>query len=82
MAILATLGVSIWLAALTKMFVVLISGIMKMMFLFYIFTHTMGFTVVLYSINSGCHLTRDRGTRFPDWLQISQTFLKKIRNFQ
>ena len=30
----------------------------------------------------GCHFTRERGTRFPDWLQISQTFLKKIRNFQ
>ena len=29
----------------------------------------------------GCHFTRERGTRFPDWLQISQTFLKKIRNF-
>ena len=31
---------------------------------------------------TGCHFTRERGTRFPDWLQISQTFLKKIRNFQ
>ena len=30
---------------------------------------------------SGCHFTRERGTRFPDWLQISQTFFKKIRNF-
>ena len=33
-------------------------------------------------VQAGCHFTRERGTRFPDWLQISQTFLKKIRNFQ
>ena len=30
---------------------------------------------------AGCHFTQERGTRFPDWLQISQTVLKKIRNF-
>ena len=50
MVILATLSVSIWLAAAYEMFVKFLMGIVDMMFLFYIFTHTIGFTVVLYSI--------------------------------
>ena len=50
LVILATLSVSIWLAAAYEMFVKFLMGIVDMMFLFYIFTHTIGFTVVLYSI--------------------------------
>ena len=50
LVILATLSVSIWLAAAYEMFVKFLMGIVDMMFLFYIFTHTIGFTVVLHSI--------------------------------
>ena len=32
--------------------------------------------------SAGCHFTREWGMSFPDWFQISQTFLGKIRNFQ
>ena len=50
LAILAVLGVSIWKAAYDKKFVLFLAGIGKMMLLFYIFAHMIGFTVVLYSI--------------------------------
>ena len=50
LAILAVLGVSIWKAAYEKKFVLFLAGIGEMMLLFYIFTHMIGFTVVLYSI--------------------------------
>ena len=33
------------------------------------------------SCESGCHFTRERGTLFPDWLHISQTFFEENKEF-